>query len=98
MKKYIYYLVGILILAFAPGCIAHMPYDDSVAYKPDYRVNYYAKPSTPIYTHPVRCRVRPRWNYKYRYYHYNGRRPVMISKVGIRQNIRMRISRHMHVY
>ena len=42
MKKYIYYLVGILILAFAPGCIAHMPYDDSVAYKPDYRVNYYA--------------------------------------------------------
>lgn len=97
MKKYIYYLVGILVLAFVPGCIAHIPYDDSVVYKPGYRVNYYAKPGAPIYTHPAHSHVRIRWNYKYRYYYYYNLRPqVMISRVKVRQNVRMRTSRHMH--
>ena len=95
MKKYIYYLVGILILAFVPGCIAYIPYDDTVVYRPEYRTSYYAKPNAPIYTHPAHSHVRYPQNYRYRHYHYN-RRPVMINRVRVKQNIRRRHGRHMH--
>ena len=97
MKKHIYYFVGILILAFVPGCIAHVPYDTTVTYRPAYHVNYYAKPRALIYTHPAHSHVRYPRNYRYRHYFYN-RRPAIINKVRVRQNVRIRVNRHRHIY